>query len=80
MCILLKKALSLLIILGKAYIKLKEKYQGMFKTQKSGDKKSPGETDLDTRRHASPKVGQDEVSGGVSILCWHAAPVAYVLL
>ena len=31
------------------------------------------------RTHASPKVGQDQVSGGVSVLCWHAAPVAYVL-
>ena len=28
---------------------------------------------------ASPKVGQDQVSGGVSVLCWHAAPVANVL-
>ena len=33
----------------------------------------------DIRTHASPKVGQDQVSGGVSVLCWHAAPVAYVL-
>ena len=24
-------------------------------------------------------MGQDQVSGGVSALCWHAAPVAYVL-
>ena len=24
-------------------------------------------------------MGQDQVSGGVSVLCWHAAPVAYVL-
>ena len=30
------------------------------------------------RTHASPKVGQDQVSRGVSVLCWHAAPVAYV--
>ena len=29
--------------------------------------------------YASPKVGQDQVSGGVSVLCWHAAPVANVL-
>ena len=27
----------------------------------------------------SPKVGQNSVSGGVSVLCWHAAPVANVL-
>ena len=30
-------------------------------------------------RNASPKVGQDQVSGGVSVLCWHAEPVANVL-
>ena len=34
---------------------------------------------FDIRTHASPKVGQDQVSGGVSVLCGHAAPVAYVL-
>ena len=22
------------------------------------------------------QIGQDQVSGGVSVLCWHAAPVA----
>ena len=59
--------------------KAKEKYQGIFEIQKSGDKTSPGEIGLDIRTHASPKVGQDQVSGGVSVLCWHAAPVAYVL-
>ena len=57
----------------------KEKYRGIFEIQKSGDKTSPGEIGLDIRTHASPKVGQDLVSGGVSVLCWHAAPVAYVL-
>ena len=57
----------------------KEKYRGMFEIQKSGDKTSSGEIPLDIRTHASPKVGQDQVSGGVSVLCWHAAPVAYVL-
>ena len=51
----------------------------MFEIQKSGDKTSSGEIGLDIRTHASPKVGQDQVSGGVSVLCWHAAPVAYVL-
>ena len=50
----------------------------MFEIQKSGDKTSSGEIGLDIRTHASPKVGQDQVSGGVSVLCWHAAPVAYV--
>ena len=51
----------------------------MFEIQRSGDKTSSGEIGLDIRTHASPKVGQDQVSGGVSVLCWHAAPVAYVL-
>ena len=51
----------------------------MFEIQKSGDKTSSREIGLDIRTHASPKVGQDQVSGGVSVLCWHAAPVAYVL-
>ena len=36
----------------------------MFEIQKSGDKTSSGEIGLDIRTHASPKVGQDQVSGG----------------
>ena len=59
--------------------KAKEKYRGVFEIQKSGDITSSGEIGLDIRTHASPKVEQDQVSGGVSVLCWHAAPVAYVL-
>ena len=51
----------------------------MFETQKSGNKTSSGEIGLDIRTHASPKVGQDQVSGGVSVFFWHAAPVANVL-
>ena len=51
----------------------KENYRGVFEIQKSGDKISSGEIGLDIRTHASPKVGQDQVSGGVSVLCWHAA-------
>ena len=51
----------------------------MFETQKSRNKKSSGEIGLNIRLLASPEVGQDQVSGGVSILCWHAAPVANVL-
>ena len=47
----------------------KEKYRGVFEIQKSGDKTISGEIDLDIRTHASPKVGQDQVSGGVSIPC-----------
>ena len=57
----------------------KEKYRGMFEIQRSGDKTSSGGIGLDIRTHASPKVGEDQVSGGVSVLCWHAASVAYVL-
>ena len=49
--------------------KAKEKYRGTFETRKSGDKTSSGETGLDIRTHASPKVGQDQESGGVSVLC-----------
>ena len=56
----------------------KEKYRGMFEIQKSRYKTSSREIGLDIRTHASPKDGQDQVSGGVSVICWHAAPVAYV--
>ena len=57
----------------------KQKYRGMFETQKSRNKTSSGDIGLNIRTLASPKVGQDQVSGGVSVLCWHAAPVANVL-
>ena len=67
------------LILQPIVYQAKEKYRGVFEIQKSGDKTSSGEIGLDIRTHASPKVGQDQVSGGVSVLCWHAAPVAYVL-
>ena len=50
----------------------------MFETQKSGNKTSSGKIDLNIRTLASPKVGQDQVSG-VNVICWHAAPVANVL-
>ena len=61
------------------YSKQKLKYRGMFETQKSGNKTSSREIGLNIRTLASRKVGQDQVSGGVSVLCWHAAPVANVL-
>ena len=51
-------------------MKAKEKYRGVFEFQKSGDKTSSGDIGFDIRIHASPKVGQDQVSGGVSVLCW----------
>ena len=47
----------------------------MFETQKSGNKTSSGDIGLNYRTFATPKVGQDQVPGGVSILCWHAAPL-----
>ena len=47
----------------------KQKYRGMFETEKSGDKTSLGEIGLDIKTLASPKVGQDKVFGGVNVLC-----------
>ena len=64
---------------GERDFKAKEKYRGMFEIQKSEDKTSSGEIGLDIRTHTSPKVGQDQVSGGVSVLCWHAAPVSKMM-
>ena len=49
--------------------KQKQKYRGIFETQKSGNKTSSGEIDLNIRTSASPTVGQDQLSGGVSVLC-----------
>ena len=65
--------------LWKIVYQAKEKYRGVFEIQKSGDKTSSGEISLDIRTHASPKVGQDQVSGGVSVPCRHATPVADAL-
>ena len=47
----------------------KRSTEGCLKLKKSGNKTNLGEIDLDIRTHASPKVGQDLVSGGVSVLC-----------
>ena len=60
-------------------MKQKQKHRGMPETQKSGNKTSPGEIGLIIRKLASPKVEKDRVSGGVSVLCLHAEPVANVL-
>ena len=57
----------------------KQKYRGMFENQKSRNKTSSGDIGLNIRTLASPKVGQDQVSGGVSVPCWHATPVADAL-
>ena len=50
----------------------------MFETQKSRNKTSSGDIGLNIRSPASPKVGQDQVSGGVSVPCRHATPIADV--
>ena len=31
------------------------------------------------KTHASPKEGHDKVSGGVSVICWHATPVTKLM-
>ena len=51
----------------------------MFITQKSGNKTSLGQIGLNIRTHANPKVGQEQVSGGINVLSWHAASVANIL-
>ena len=45
---------------GEKLFNAKQKYRGMFETQKSGNKTSSGAIDFDIRTHASPKVGQDQ--------------------
>ena len=54
--------------LGKVIVSKKQKYRGMFEIQKSVNKTSSEEIGLNIRTLASPKVGQDQVSGGVSVL------------
>ena len=49
------------------------------RNSESGKKTSSGEIGINIRTHASPKVGLDQVSGGVSVLCWHATPIANIL-
>ena len=48
------------------FLQAKQKHQGMSETQKSGNKTSSGEIGFNIRTLASPKVGKDQVSGGVS--------------
>ena len=59
--------------------KQKQKYRGMFETQKSRNKTSSGDIGLNIRTLASPKEGQDQVSWGVSVPCRHATPDADAL-
>ena len=65
--------------MGVKGLKQKRSTEGCSKLKKSENKTSLGEIGLDMRTHASPKVGQDQVSGGVSVLCWHATPVVNIL-
>ena len=53
--------------------------EGCSKLKSPEIKTSSGEIGLNNRTLASPKVGQDQVSDGVSVFCWHAVPVANVL-
>ena len=51
----------------------------MFETQTSRNKTSSEDIGLNIRTLASPKLGQDQVSGGVSVPFRHATPVADAL-
>ena len=46
----------------------KEKYRGVFKIQKSGDKTSSGEIGLDIRTHASPKDTCPKASKSLKVI------------
>ena len=46
---------------------------------KLGNKIKLGEIGLNIRTHASPRIGQDHVLGGVSVPCQHAKPAADAL-
>ena len=48
----------------------------MFKTQKSWNNTSLRDNGLNIWTYASSKVEQDQVSRGVSVLCWHVTLVA----
>ena len=52
-----------------AYFEAQQKHRGMFETHKSRNKTNSGEIGLSIRTLASPKVGQDQVSGGESVIC-----------
>ena len=46
------------------------------RNSKSENMTSSGENGLNIRENARPKMGQDQVFGGVSVLCWLSAPVS----
>ena len=41
---------------------------------------SSGKNGLNIRPKCKSQMGQDQVSGGVSVLCWLAAPVEYTAI
>ena len=56
--------------------------EGYSKLNRPEKKTSSGDSEivLNIRTLASrPKEGQDQVSGGVSVLSWHVTPVANIL-
>ena len=50
--------------------------EGCSKLRRSVDTTSSGKNGLNIRTNASPKMGQDQVSRGVSVLYWLAASIA----
>ena len=50
--------------------------EGCSKLKRYVDMTSSGKNSLNIWAIASPKMGQDQVSGGVSVLSWLAAPIA----
>ena len=49
------------------------------RNSKSGDMTSPGENVFNIRTYASPTMGQDHVSGGVSVSSRQVRPIADAL-
>ena len=60
---------------------VKQKYRLIFEFQKSVNISSGVQSSVscNIRIHVNPTVGLGQVSRGVSVLCWHAAPVENVL-
>ena len=52
--------------------------EGCSKLKRSIDITSSGKNGLNIKNKCKSQMGQDQVSGGVSVLCWLAAPVAMV--
>ena len=57
-------------------LKAKLKYRGMFETQKVRRHDKFRKEWSQHYNKCMSQMGQDQVSGGVSVLCWLAAPVA----